>query len=95
MKYAVTNIRIEADMLRSIKLRALERGVPASAIIREALKEYLKEPEMTDAEWERDRAELMKFCGIGRSKGGKGKGTGSTDIDEVLYGPRLYRKKRK
>ena len=90
MKYTVTNIRVEAEMLRSIKRLALERGVPASVVIREALRQYLSTPEMSKAEWERERAELLKICGIGRGN----VTTGSTDIDEVLYGPRRPRRKK-
>ena len=84
MKFVVTNVRVEASLLRRIKSRALERGVPASVIIREALKQYLATPQVSREHWEREKQSLLKFCGIGRS----GRGTGSTDIDEVLYGPR-------
>ena len=94
MRYIVTNVRLEPHLFRALKLRALERGVPASAIIRKALEEHLATRELSKAEWERAKAEILKFCGVGRGKE-RGKGTGSTDIDEVLYGPYLYRKPRK
>jgi predicted transcriptional regulator len=88
MEYAVTNVRVETEMLRSIKRLALERGVPASVIIREALQRYLSSPEMSKAEWEQAKADLIRVCGIGRGN----VTTGSTDIDEVLYGPRRPRR---
>ena len=33
MEYTVTNVRLEAPMFRALKLRALERGVPAAVLI--------------------------------------------------------------
>jgi predicted DNA-binding protein len=89
MKYIVTNIRLEASMFRSLKLRALQRGVPASVLIREAIEKHLASTELTPEEYERAKADLLRLGGLGRSKG---PGTGSTDIDEVLYGPRRPRK---
>ncbi len=79
-------------MLRAIKERALARGVAASVIIREALAKYLEDPGMTNQEWKREKAELLKLCGIARSRGKVS--TGSTDIDDVLYGPRLHRPRK-
>jgi Arc/MetJ-type ribon-helix-helix transcriptional regulator len=93
MKYVVTNIRVEASMLRSIKLRALERGIPASELIREALRQYLASTPVSREEWDRSWDEFMSIAGTGRSKG-KGVSTGSTDIDEVLYGLRRRRKNK-
>lgn len=90
MKFTVTNIRVEAEMLRSIKRLALERGVPASVVIREALRQYLSSPEMSKAEWERAKADWLRVCGIGRGN----VTTGSTDIDGVLYGPRRPRRRK-
>ena len=94
MNYIVTNIRVEDSMLQEIKRRAVERRVPASVIIREAIREYLASSESSKVDWEREKAELMKFCGIGRSEGGKRISRGSTDVDEFLYGPNLFRKKK-
>ncbi len=93
MKYVVTNVRLEAQMFRSLKLRAVERGVPASVLIREALRGFLTEDPLSKEERERAWQDLMKFAGSGRSKGGA-VSTGSTDIDDVLYGPRLYKKRK-
>ena len=91
MKIVVTNVRLEAPMFRSLKLRALERGVPAAVLIREAIARYLEDAPLP-YDWETERAELLKLCGIGRS--GKPGSTGSTDIDAVLYGARPRRKGR-
>lgn len=91
MKYVVTNVRLEAPLLRSIKQRALERGVPASVIIREAVQEYLAAPEIAKADWDKARADLLKLCGLGRSRDA---GRGSVDVDGVLYGPRPPRRRR-
>ena len=93
MEYTVTNVRLEAPMFRSLKLRALERGMPAAVLIREAIAKYLAETAAQPYDWEKERAELLKLCGIGRS-GGKAAGTGSTDIDQALYGvpPRRTRR---
>jgi hypothetical protein len=93
MKFVVTNIRVEASMLRSIKLRALERGIPASELIREALRLYLDATPVSREEWDRSWDEFMSFAGSGRSKA-KGVSTGSTDIDEVLYGPIRHKRKK-
>ena len=93
MRYVVTNIRVEASMLRSIKLRALERGIPASELIREALRLYLDSTPVSREEWDRSWDEFMSFGGKWRSKG-KGVSTGSTDIDLVLYGSPPRRKKK-
>ncbi len=87
MRYVVTNVRLEETMFRELKLRALERGVPASVVVREALQKYLEEPRLTPAERGRAWKKLLALVGIGRS-GSPGKGTGSTDVDDVLYGPR-------
>ena len=93
MEYTVTNVRLEAPMFRSLKLRALERGVPAAVLIREAIAQYLAQTAAQPYDWEKERAELLKLCGIGRSRG-KPVGTASTDIDQVLYGTPPRRTKR-
>ena len=79
-------------MLRSVKLRAVQRGVPAATIIREAVKQYLESPEMTRQERDRALREFLKLCGV-EGKPGVPQ-TGSTDVDEVLYGIRRSRKRR-
>jgi hypothetical protein len=94
MRYIVTNVRLEEPVYRALKLHALERGVPASVVIREAIRERLKSAASKKIDWEHEKAELLKLCGIGRSKGG-GVSTASTDLDDVLYGPRRYRPKRR
>ena len=93
MEYTVTNVRLEAPMFRALKLRALERGVPAAVLIREAIAAFLDQAAAVPYDWEKERAELLKLCGIGRSRG-KPVGTGSTDIDEVVYGIPPRRTKR-
>ena len=92
MRYVVTNVRLEASMLRSVKLRAVQRGVPAAAIIREAIQQYLESPEMTREEREKALRDFLKGCGVPGKPGAPQ--TGSTDIDEVLYGIRPRRRKR-
>lgn len=77
-------------MMRSLKLRALERGVPVSVLIREAIEGLLVPARLSEAEYERSWDELSRFVGAGRPKY-KGVGTGSTDLDETLYGPRRAR----
>lgn len=94
MKYVVTNVRLEESVYRSLKLRAFEEGLPASMLIREAIRQFLESKRSAKLDWEHEKAELLKLCGIGKSKGG-GVSTASTDIDDVLYGPRRYRPKRK
>jgi len=94
MKYCVTNVRLEQPLFRALKLHALEQGVPASVLIRQAIREHLKEAASLKIDWEREKAELLKLCGIGRSKT-KGVSTASTDLDGVLYGPRRLRSKRR
>ena len=68
MEYTVTNVRLEAPVFRSLKLRALERGVPTAVLIREAIGAYLDQA-AAPYDWEKERAALLKLCGIGRSAG--------------------------
>ena len=79
-------------MLRSLKLRAVQQGVPAAAIIREAIKKYLESPELSPQEWDKAMKDFLKVCGVEGKPGGPQ--TGSTDIDEALYGTRRNRKSR-
>jgi hypothetical protein len=92
MTFVVTDVRLEASMLRSIKRLAVERGVPASVLIREALENYLATPHLSERSWKRELKEFLKVCGV-RTAGGVRHG--STDIDEVLYGPLPRRKRRR
>ncbi|HEX7899232.1 MAG TPA: ribbon-helix-helix protein, CopG family [Planctomycetota bacterium] len=69
MEYTVTNVRLEAPVFRALKLRALERGVPTAVLIREAIAAYLDQAAAPLYDWEKERAELLKLCGIGRSGG--------------------------
>lgn len=80
-------------MFRSLKLRAIERGVPVSVLMREALRNFLADEPLSKQERERAWEDLMKHAGSGRSREGA-VSTGSTDIDDVLYGPRLYKKRK-
>jgi hypothetical protein len=84
MKYVITNVRIEAAMLKAIKQRALQEGVPASAVIREALEKHLAAPPAR-GDWKASLEDFLSICGSAASAG---PGTGSTDVDEALYGPR-------
>lgn len=94
MRYVVTNVRLEEAMYRALKLRAIEDGVPASMLIREAIRQFLDSRKPAKIDWEHEKAELLKLCGLVKSKG-KGACTASTDIDDVLYGPRRYRPKKR
>jgi hypothetical protein len=94
MTYVVTNVRLEATMMRSLTLRALERGVPVSVLIREAIEKHLAPVELSKEEYDRAWADFTRFIGSGKPKY-RGIGTGSTDIDEVLYGPRRRRPGRR
>ncbi len=94
MKYVVTNVRLEESVYLALKLRALEKRVPASTLIREAIRQFLGAAKPEKIDWEHERAELLKLCGLVRGKG-KAARTMSTDIDDVLYGPRRYRPKRR
>jgi len=94
MRYVVTNVRLEATMMRSLKLRALERGVPVSVLIREAIERAIAPGQLSEEEYERAWADFTKFIGAGKPKQ-KGVTTGSTDIDEVLWGPRRHRPGRR
>ena len=38
MSYVVTNVRLEESVYRALKLRALEKSLPASTLIREAIR---------------------------------------------------------
>ncbi len=94
MTYVVTNVRLEESVYRALKLRALRDGVPASTLIREAIRKHLGEGGPERIDWEHERAELLKLCGRVRGKGAPAR-TASTDVDDVLYGPRRHRPKRK
>lgn len=94
MKYVVTNVRLEESVYLALRIRALEKRVPASTLIREAIRQFLGPDAPKPIDWEHERAELLKLCGLIRGKG-KAACTASTDIDDVLYGPRRYRPKRK
>ncbi len=87
MRYVVTNVRIEAPMLKAIKQRALLEGVPASAVIREALEKHLASPPERGS-WKESLEDFLGACGAAASGG---PGTGSVDVDEVLHGPRRRR----
>lgn len=76
-------------MLKAIKQRALAEGVPASAVIREALERHLATPPAR-GDWKEALGDFLSACGAGASGG---PGTGSVDVDEVLYGPRRRRPK--
>ena len=86
MRYVVTNVRLEATMMRSLKLRALERGVPVAILIREAIQQFLSAGSLSRTDWKRALDDFLQVCGSARSPG-SGPGTGSTDLDDVLYGP--------
>ena len=94
MSYVVTNVRLEESVYRALKLRALEKSLPASTLIREAIRQYLGASGVGEIDWEHEKAELLKMCG---KIGGRGRSarTASTDIDDVLYGPRKYRPKKR
>jgi hypothetical protein len=67
--------------------------VPVAILIREAIQQFLAAGSLSRTDWKRALDDFLQVCGSARSPG-DGPGTGSTDVDEVLYGPARRRGRR-
>lgn len=84
MRYLTTNIRIEADILKELKLKAVNEGKRVAELVRDAIRQYLhgKKAEIKDIR----KDPLFKIIGMCET----GHKYDSERLDELLYG-----KKRK
>jgi len=82
VRYSTTNIRIETDILKELKLKAVHEGKRVAELIRDAINKYLgkKSEKLKVKEIENDP--LFKIIGMFES----GDKNASENIDEVVYG---------
>lgn len=85
-EYVTTNIRLPREILRSLKLLAVEEEKSVSQLIRECVSSRLGPPGGTEDEFETD-----PFFEAG-PPGSGGRKRGSENHDELLYGVRRSRK---
>jgi hypothetical protein len=78
--FIMTNVRLPAEMLKALKLRAVEEGKSVAELVRESIYRYLEEPTPKITNYDDD-----PFFRLGAS-GWSGLGDGAAQHDRYLYG---------
>ncbi len=78
--FIMTNVRLPAEMLQALKLRAVEEGKSVAELVRESIYRYLEEPTPKITNYDDD-----PFFHLGAS-GWSGLGDGAAQHDRYLYG---------
>ncbi len=81
MRYVTTNIRIEEDILKELKYKAIEEGKRMAELIREAIKSYLGKIENTKTKNINKKDTVFKIIGMCKT----GIKDDSEKLDEFLY----------
>lgn len=81
MQYAVTNIRIEAGVLKELKHKAVEEGRRVAELVREAIREYLGKSRAGFSRSAAKKDPFLSILGICKT----GIKDGSEKHDEYLY----------
>jgi len=81
MRYSTTNIRIESDVLKELKLKAVHEGKRVAELIRDAVKQYLgKKTKAGQKDITKDPIfDIIGMCNTGFKED-------SVNHDEVIYG---------
>ena len=80
-EYKVTNVRLPAETLRKLRIRAAEEGKSIAQLVRESIMIYLESPSPATAE---EMLAEDPFFSLGAS-GHSGLGDGSVAHDRYLY----------
>lgn len=78
--FLTTNIRLPAEMMRSLKLAALEEGKSVSQMIRESIQDRLGRTQVSDRDFSEDP--FFEIGPVGKS----GRRDASERHDDVIYG---------
>lgn len=81
MRYSTTNLRIEEDILKELKLKAVHEGKRVAELIREAIREFLgKTKKISAADIKKDPLfGIIGMCETGHKYD-------SDNLDTLLYG---------
>lgn len=82
MRYLTTNVRIEENSLKELKLRAIDEGKRVAELIREAIFNYLHKAQGKIGKRRFKKDPLFSIAGICRT----GMKNSSESHDEYLYG---------
>ena len=82
MKYSTTNVRIETDVLKELKLKAVHEGKRVAELIREAVKQYLGKRTESTRMKDLQKDSIFNIIGICET----GCKNDSVNHSEVIYG---------
>lgn len=82
MNFSTTNVRIESDVLKELKHKAVEQGRRVAELIREALREYLSKNKEKTVSRKRGKDPIFSIIGMCNT----GHKNDSEELDHLLYG---------